>query len=78
MFLSLFDYFKYILSLFLLIYIWVSSGEWGSIRTGCSGIGLYLAVAPIHVPSSSRFCSGNPGGCINVLLSLLETCWSWP
>ena len=44
---------------------------WGSIRTGCSGIGLYLAAAPIHVPSSSRFYIGSLGGCTGVLLSLL-------
>ena len=70
MFLSLFDYFKYILSLFLLIYIWVSSGEWGSIRIVCNGTALYLAVAPIRAPNSNRLYIGSLGGYIGVLWNL--------
>ena len=54
----------------LLIYIWVTSGGWGSICTGYSGIGLCLAVVPIHVPSSSRLCIGSLDGYTGVLLSL--------
>ena len=48
-------------------------GGWGSRCTGCSCTCLYPAAAPTRAPNSNRFCTGMPGDCIAVLLSLPGT-----